>query len=552
MPTDDMTLLREFAATRSETAFAQIVARHLNLVHAAALRRTGDAPMAEEVAQAVFLILARKAGSLGPKTILTGWLYRTTQYAAADALKQQRRRQQREHQAYMETTFNPPETAAAWQQIAPVLEAAMDGLGERDRHAVLLRYFEQRTLAEVGAALGMSEDGARLRVNRALDKLRAKLGKAGVTLGAALIVSAVTTNSVQAAPVGLAAKVSVIAAKGAATTTSITTLVKGTLKIMAWTKAKMAIGAAAGLILATSVSVVVVEKESLVQGKTESEWIKSIVYNGDEQQRELWHSLGPKGIKMLLHAMKPPSAGLAEEETNTNRQTRMKAANLLGSLENIYNDAASAVPDVIKLLQSEKDGRVRGLEVGYFELPIQSMSEKNKAALLPELIRSTQSMDASEQNNALVSLQYYTNQQETVVPLIVNAMQDSSPLVRMMAVKALNKIDPQNPASSNSVSVLAGCVTAPPGNTPSAANEAIVALGEFHRKPEVAVPALIKALGSDQFWARANAAAALGKFGGQARAAIPALQKALDDSDASVRKQAVAALKRINSEATAK
>src|ERR1035437_2802251 len=183
MPTADMTLLREFAATRSETAFAQIVARHLNLVHAAARRRTGDAPLAEEVAQAVFLILARKAGSLGPKTILTGWLYRTTQYAAADALQQQRRRQQREHQAYMETTFNPPETAAAWQQIAPVLEAAMDGLGERDRHAVLLRYFEQRTPAEVGAALGMSEDGARLRVNRALDKLRAKLGKAGVTPG---------------------------------------------------------------------------------------------------------------------------------------------------------------------------------------------------------------------------------------------------------------------------------------------------------------------------------------------------------------------------------
>jgi RNA polymerase sigma factor (sigma-70 family) len=239
MLTDDLTLLREFAATRSETAFAQLVARHLPLVHSAALRRTGDTALAEEVAQAVFLILARKAGELGPKTGLTGWLYRTTRYAAADALKQQHRRQQREHQAYMETTFNPPETEAAWQQIAPVLETAMDGLGERDRQAVLLRFFENKTLGEVGAALGRSEDGARLRVNRALEKLRAKLGKAGVTLGAALIASAVATNSVQAAPLAVGKTITTLAvAKGAAASASTLSLVQGTMKFMTFVKIK--------------------------------------------------------------------------------------------------------------------------------------------------------------------------------------------------------------------------------------------------------------------------------------------------------------------------
>ena len=236
MLTDDLTLLREFAATRSETAFAQLVARHLPLVHSAALRRTGDTALAEEVAQAVFLILARKAGELGPKTILTGWLYRTTQYAAADARKQQRRRQQREHQAYMETTFNPPETEAAWQQIAPVLETAMDGLGERDRQAVLLRFFENKTLGEVGAALGRSEDGARLRVNRALEKLRAKLGKAGVTLTATMFAAAVTANAVSAAPVGLAATISAAAATIAGTAVT-TTIIMTTIQKIAVTAA---------------------------------------------------------------------------------------------------------------------------------------------------------------------------------------------------------------------------------------------------------------------------------------------------------------------------
>ncbi len=236
MPTDDMTLVREYAATRSENAFAQLVARHLNLVHAAALRRTGDATLAGEVAQAVFLILARKASTLGPDTILTGWLYRTTQYAAADVLKEQRRRQQREHDAYMHTLLTGPETDAAWRQIAPVLDTAMDNLSERDRAAVLLRYFENQTLAEVGAALGVTEDAARLRVNRALEKLRAKLGKAGVTLGATVIAGAVTANAAQTAPAGMAATISA-AATTLAGTTATTAFIMTTIQKIAMTTA---------------------------------------------------------------------------------------------------------------------------------------------------------------------------------------------------------------------------------------------------------------------------------------------------------------------------
>ena len=257
--TDDNQLLRDFTEHQSDAAFAALVTRYVNLVYSVALRQTSHPDAAEEITQAVFIILARKAKALGPKTILSGWLYQTTRLTAANFLRGQIRRQQREQEAYMQSGLNESHPVAdeTWRRIAPLLDDALGKLGERDRHAIVLRYFESRSLGEVGAALGASEDAAKMRVNRALEKLRKIFTKRGVTLTAAMIAGAVSANAVQAAPVGLAVTVAAAAAKGAAVGGSTLALINGALKIMAWTKAKMAIVVSTGVLLAVGTTTVV-------------------------------------------------------------------------------------------------------------------------------------------------------------------------------------------------------------------------------------------------------------------------------------------------------
>ena len=259
---DDIRLLKQYADENSEAAFAELVARYVNLVYSAALRTVGNAHAAEEITQAVFIILARKAKSLGAKMVLSGWLYQTARLTAANYLRAEIRRQHREQEAYMQAILNEPESEA-WRQISPLLDDAMGRLGEKDRNAIVLRFFENKNLSEVGLALGASEDAAKMRVNRALEKLRKIFTKRGVALSGAIIAGAVSTNSIQAAPLALAKTISVVAtAKGAAAGGSTLALVKGALKIMAWTNAKSAVVAVVAVVLAAGTATTIVVHHS--------------------------------------------------------------------------------------------------------------------------------------------------------------------------------------------------------------------------------------------------------------------------------------------------
>ena len=251
--TSDGELLRRYAEAGSEEAFGELVRRHLNLVYSAALRQVhGDTHLAQDVAQSVFTDLARKAASLAGRPVLTGWLYAGTHFAAATVVRTERRRHNREEEAHlMNELLQGPAPERDWSLLRPALDAAMLDLDEPDREAVLLRYFENRQHAEIADRLGISENAARMRIDRALEKLRTLLVRRGVSTTAALS-AVILASAVSAAPAGLAATISTAAAL-AGTTIAATATATITKAIVMTTLQKTIIGATLAVAIGTGI-----------------------------------------------------------------------------------------------------------------------------------------------------------------------------------------------------------------------------------------------------------------------------------------------------------
>ena len=317
--TDSQDLLAEYRRNGSDAAFRELVARFVDLVHSTALRLVeGDTHRAEDVTQTVFVDLARLARTLPQEVRLGGWLHRHTCFVAANTLRGERRRQSRERQAVeMNTLQNQSE--ADFSQVAPLLDEAINELGEADRTAILLRFFEQQDFRSVGQALGSNEDAARMRVTRALEKLEGFLKRRGVTTSAASLGVVLTANAIQAAPVGLAATISTAAALGgptiAATATATAT------KTIAMTTLQKTLIA---VTLVAAVGTGIYEAHQAARLRQESQLLQRLQAEQLGQQRDETAS---------------KLAGLREENERLNRNTaellklRAETARLRGELK---------------------------------------------------------------------------------------------------------------------------------------------------------------------------------------------------------------------------
>ncbi|HZQ46766.1 MAG TPA: sigma-70 family RNA polymerase sigma factor [Verrucomicrobiae bacterium] len=214
----DAELLREYLKSGSEAAFSELVKRYVDFVFSTARRQVGDAHLAQEVAQSVFCLLARKAAYLNGRTTIAGWLYRATCFTAARAMRAEMRRRRREQEAanMNQDDSNP---CGIWDHLSPMLDEALNEIGETDRLAVLLRFFQRKPMREVGQILGVSEDAAKMRVSRAVERLRIIFAKRGVACSSAALGVLLAEKTVEAAPMSMASSITSAAVSGAAAST---------------------------------------------------------------------------------------------------------------------------------------------------------------------------------------------------------------------------------------------------------------------------------------------------------------------------------------------
>jgi RNA polymerase sigma factor (sigma-70 family) len=403
MITSDLDLLEKFARQNSQDAFSEIVRRHLDLVYSAALRQVRSPQLAQEVAQSVFTDLARDAGSLArgrnatSHQSLTPWLYAVTRRTAIDVIRKESRRQLREQIATEMNAMNAAE--ANWTQIEPLIDEAMESLEDTDRAAVLLRYFENKSLREVGQSLGTSDDAAQKRVSRALERLREFFAKRGVTVGASGLALVVSANTIQAAPAGLAVTISPAAAlagttiAATATTTAVKTIAMTTLQKTIVTVTVAAL-AGVGLYEARQASQLRDQVNTFEQQRAPlAEQIQQLQRERDEARNQLASIREEKGrlpdntAELLrLRGM----AGVARRAIAEAEQLRSQLARQASEATN--NPITGAMADAMKqAMEQQVEGRLSRMAASLHLTPEQAQAARDI------LMRQARAMSAGMQ-----------------------------------------------------------------------------------------------------------------------------------------------------------
>ena len=548
MSEDDMTLVREYATHRSEPAFAALVERYVALIHSTALRRTGDAHLAEETTQAVFIILARKAATLDRDTILPAWLYRTTRYAAENALTIQRRRREREREAYMQSTLCSADGTEPWLQLAPLLDNAMDALSDRDRAPLVLRYFENRSWREIAKLMQVTEDTAQKRASRALEKLRRLFAKRGVALTATIIAGAISANSTQAAPAGMAKAISAVAAvNGATVATSTTTLVKGALKLMAWTKIKTA--AVVGGVLLLGGSAVVVKQsyfpaEPSFQGRKLSEWMVDVDFSQPQAKRvqagDAIRHMGKKTLPFLLAVFSNPNP----------KDNQLGQA--VWTFDALGPIGKPAIPELEKL-QLNYPGYVPGAlaGIGIDALPVLLKSLTNENFYVRDNTAAALANSISWEKISRESAQ-------PVLPIALGNLEYTNPTNSLYEINtrfgAAGLLDALHLDSQESVPALLKCMneSLDEGRF-TLVGRCAEALGSFGKEARPALPAIIQCLDKTSepttnlnvLSCATDCAMALARMGREAQTAIPVLTKAANSTNETLNLVATQALKQV-------
>jgi RNA polymerase sigma factor (sigma-70 family) len=521
-PTNDMELLREFVVSDSQEAFETLLNRHINLVYSTALRMVRDPSLAGEVTQTTFIILAKKARLLGSGTVLSGWLYRTTQFAAARALRTEYRRREREEEAAKMQT-EQSDSNSMWEELAPFLDQAMAQLGETDRNAVVLRYFENKDSRDVGAALGINEAAAQKRVARAVEKMRKFCLKRGIVAPAIALTAVISANAVHAAPVTVVAGTAT-AVKGAGAAAATSVLVKSTLELMRWIKIKAALTAGLSATVLAGV-LVFIEAPRWSQpefgGRILSSWLARLDDGKQEKEGE-----------MTWVSWQEAQAGRSAEQKRAADAIRAMGAPALP-----YLHAALTKEDGKIDWMREKLGLSAPAEMQRHEavLALHALGPEAKP-LLPQLTECLEGTNCPKAAAAVLAS--IGPEGWAVLTRGITSTNNNAAPCSIWALATHRAGGPEAVAALKNI-----VANAAPENIDV---EAVWALAEICPDHNELVPIFTRGLASSKGDMRWACALALGELGQDARPAVPALAAALNDSNPKVRHDAAQALQEID------